>query len=177
MFRTLFTKITISLTLRSLEDFYRLQTKTVHLALTNEPMFCSEIGSAPKTNSVLFLLKGMVTEKEFETLKTAAMEKYFIEMKKTHPRHRDRYSEQTWLPHGGNSNTILKKLRERWDTLEVWSSLVSICKVYSKVNGLNLGVSIDVCEMWLCTWLWGWPPLRPSKRQSLPPTVYTTTLP
>ena len=61
----------------------------------------------------VILLKGNVTEDEFKTLKTAAMEKYFVDMKKTHPRHRDRYSEQTWLSQGRKGDKMMKKLRER----------------------------------------------------------------
>ncbi|XP_046842649.1 transmembrane prolyl 4-hydroxylase-like isoform X3 [Xenia sp. Carnegie-2017] len=56
---------------------------------------------------------GIVTIEEFKTLRTAAMEKYFLEMKKTHPKHRDRYSQQTWLPQRGNYDKLLRQIRQR----------------------------------------------------------------
>ena len=59
------------------------------------------------------LFVGVVTKEEFKNLRTAAIEKYFLETKKMHPKHRDRYSHQTWLPQRGTNDKMLRTIRRR----------------------------------------------------------------
>lgn len=40
---------------------------------------------------------GVITRKEFENLNTLLIDSYMYEMGRSHPRHRERFSEQTWL--------------------------------------------------------------------------------
>jgi len=40
---------------------------------------------------------GVITREEFEDLNTLLIDSYMYEMGRSHPRHRERYSEQTWL--------------------------------------------------------------------------------
>jgi hypothetical protein len=64
-------------------------------------------------DAVLFV--DVVTREEFQNLRTAGMEKYFLEMKATHPKHRDRYSHQTWLPQRGTGDKMLRHIRRRYE--------------------------------------------------------------
>ncbi|KAM7450274.1 prolyl 4-hydroxylase [Porites harrisoni] len=44
-----------------------------------------------------FLDDGIITREEFEHLNTILIDSYMYEMGRSHPRHRERFSEQTWL--------------------------------------------------------------------------------
>ena len=69
-----------------------------------------------QTTALIFrFLVDVVTKEEFKNLRTAGIEKYFLEMKKTHPKHRDRYSQQTWLPQRGTGDKMLRTIRRRYE--------------------------------------------------------------
>lgn len=54
-----------------------------------------------------------VTQKEFATLPTAAMDEYMNDIKEKHPAHRERFSNQAWLLQGKRADHVLKRLRKR----------------------------------------------------------------
>eukprot|EP00795_Rhopilema_esculentum_P001259 gene1259-15640_t len=56
---------------------------------------------------------GKITQEEFQTLNTEAIDDYMKALRETHPRFRDRYSEQTWLKQDRSADPLLRKLRER----------------------------------------------------------------
>ncbi|KAM7450271.1 prolyl 4-hydroxylase [Porites harrisoni] len=54
-----------------------------------------------------------VTQEEFKTLPTAAMDQYMNNIKETHPAHRERFSNQAWLLQGKFADDVLRRLRKR----------------------------------------------------------------
>lgn len=54
-----------------------------------------------------------VTQKEFATLPTAAMDEYMNDIKEKHPAHRERFSNQAWLLQGKRADHVLQRLRKR----------------------------------------------------------------
>eukprot|EP00794_Sanderia_malayensis_P018968 gene18968-20874_t len=58
-----------------------------------------------------------ITKEEFKKLNTAALNDYMAALRETHPRFRDRFSEQTWLRQDRSSDKVLRKLRQRLQKL------------------------------------------------------------
>ncbi|XP_065064704.1 uncharacterized protein LOC135690936 [Rhopilema esculentum] len=56
---------------------------------------------------------GIITKEEFETLNTQGLEDYINLLIREHPRFRQRYSEQTWLPFEKIYSNVLHNVRER----------------------------------------------------------------
>jgi len=56
---------------------------------------------------------GEISREEFDTLNSHAINEYMAALRETHPRFRDRYSEQTWLKQDEGADSILRNLRER----------------------------------------------------------------
>ena len=56
---------------------------------------------------------GEITREEFNMLNTEAINEYMAALRDTHPRFRDRYSEQTWLKQDGSADSVLRRLRQR----------------------------------------------------------------
>jgi len=57
---------------------------------------------------------GKITEKEFETLDTMGIENYSNVVMREHPKHRQRTSEQIWLPMAEEYDAVLGRLRDRF---------------------------------------------------------------
>jgi len=55
----------------------------------------------------------LITREEFETLNTQGLEDYINQMIREHPRFRQRYSEQVWLPFDKVYSRVLHNVRER----------------------------------------------------------------
>ena len=65
-----------------------------------------------------FLFKyytGKITEEEFATLNTLGIEDHLNIVMREHPKHRQRTSEQVWLPLADEYDPVLSKLRTRYD--------------------------------------------------------------
>lgn len=60
---------------------------------------------------------GKITKEEFETFNTLGVEDYLNVVMREHPKHRQRTSEQVWLPMGEEYDPVLAKLRERYGKL------------------------------------------------------------
>eukprot|EP00112_Aurelia_sp_Birch-Aquarium-sp1_P008210 Seg190.18 transcript_id=Seg190.18/GoldUCD/mRNA.D3Y31 product="Transmembrane prolyl 4-hydroxylase" protein_id=Seg190.18/GoldUCD/D3Y31 len=56
---------------------------------------------------------GIITREEFENLNTQGLDDYINLMIRDHPRFRQRFSEQTWLPFDKVHSTVLHNIRER----------------------------------------------------------------
>ena len=57
---------------------------------------------------------GKITEEEFENFNGLGVEDYLNIVMREHPRHRQRNSEQVWLPMHEAYDPILFKLRDRY---------------------------------------------------------------
>ena len=57
---------------------------------------------------------GVITREEFQDMNTLLVDSYLYEMGRSHPRHRERFSEQTWLT-GEHEDGILQDIRMRLD--------------------------------------------------------------
>ncbi|RMX59581.1 hypothetical protein pdam_00003642 [Pocillopora damicornis] len=55
---------------------------------------------------------GVITREEFQDMNTLLVDSYLYEMGRSHPRHRERFSEQTWLT-GEHEDGILQDIRMR----------------------------------------------------------------
>jgi len=56
---------------------------------------------------------GKITTQEFMGMNIGALGAYMTNLRENHPRFRDRFSEQIWLKHTDDSDTIMKNLREK----------------------------------------------------------------
>ena len=65
------------------------------------------------SNVFIELFADQVTQEEFKTLPTAAMDQYMNNIKETHPAHRERFSNQAWLLQGKFADDVLRRLRKR----------------------------------------------------------------
>lgn len=61
----------------------------------------------------LLSVTGKITEEEFITFPTASIDSYMNYIKDNHPKHKDRYSSQTWIEHGKTKDKMVKKLTQR----------------------------------------------------------------
>ncbi len=59
------------------------------------------------------LLLDKITKEEFATFNTEAINEYMKALRESHPRFRDRFSDQTWLRQDSSADTILRRLRTR----------------------------------------------------------------
>lgn len=60
---------------------------------------------------------GVITREEFASMNTAGITEYLKQLRETHPRFRDRFSEQIWLKQGNKSDVIMQKLRRKVTSL------------------------------------------------------------
>ena len=64
-------------------------------------------------NLARFLYAGVITHEEFQDMNTLLIDSYLFEMGRSHPRHRERFSEQTWLTQE-HEDGILQDIRLRY---------------------------------------------------------------
>ena len=55
---------------------------------------------------------GVITSEEFQDLNTLLIDSYMYEIGRSHPRHRERFSEQTWLTQE-HKDGVLQEIRLR----------------------------------------------------------------
>lgn len=55
---------------------------------------------------------GVITSDEFKDLNTLLIDSYMYEIGRSHPRHRERFSEQTWLTQE-HEDGLLQEIRLR----------------------------------------------------------------
>ena len=55
---------------------------------------------------------GVITSDEFKDLNTLLIDSYMYEIGRSHPRHRERFSEQTWLTQE-HKDGLLQEIRLR----------------------------------------------------------------
>ena len=63
--------------------------------------------------SILLFSIGIITKEEFETLNTQGIDDYLNQVLREHPKFRQRYSEQQWLPMAYRYSTVIHNIRER----------------------------------------------------------------
>jgi len=63
-------------------------------------------------NKAHVLYIGVITHQEFQDMNTLLIDSYLYEMGRSHPRHRERFSEQTWLTQE-HEDGILQDIRLR----------------------------------------------------------------
>ena len=63
-------------------------------------------------NLAHILYIGVITHEEFQEMNTLLIDSYLYEMGRSHPRHRERFSEQTWLTQE-HEDGILQDIRLR----------------------------------------------------------------
>ena len=56
---------------------------------------------------------GWITSQEFNSMDIKSLGGYMMNLRESHPRFRDRFSEQIWLKHTDASDTIMHNLREK----------------------------------------------------------------
>ena len=61
----------------------------------------------------------VITREEFQTANTLGMDSYFHKLHRLHPKHRDRYSEQTWIRFGNWSDRIISRILRRYVLMNV----------------------------------------------------------
>ena len=61
----------------------------------------------------------VITREEFQTANTLGMDSYFHKLHRLHPKHRDRYSEQTWIRFGNWSDRIISRILRKYVLMNV----------------------------------------------------------
>ena len=64
--------------------------------------------------SIKNLFPGKITKKEFPETNILGMDAYFYKLHRLHPKHRDRYSEQTWVRFGHMANKTMARILKRY---------------------------------------------------------------
>lgn len=72
-----------------------------------------EIVSMIKKLNITEAEDGTITMDEFQTANTLGMDTYFDKLHRLHPKHRDRYSEQTWIKFGSLADQTMSRILRR----------------------------------------------------------------
>ena len=57
--------------------------------------------------------QGKITKEEFPNTNILGIDGYFYKLQRHHPKHRDRYSEQTWVEFGKSADKTITKILKR----------------------------------------------------------------